>query len=93
LKEEIKPLFRDVLLVCEEMKLLGGTEFSLDGCKLPSNASMRWSGTFSTLKEKKEKIERRVAYILEEQIEADRREGKDGSEETRRAKHIEKLKK
>ncbi|MBW2653122.1 MAG: IS1182 family transposase, partial [Deltaproteobacteria bacterium] len=48
-----------------------GTEFSLDGCKLPSNASMRWSGTFSTLKEKKEKIERRVAYILEEQIEAD----------------------
>ena len=93
LKEEIKPLFRDVLLVCEEMKLLGGTEFSLDGCKLPSNASMRWSGTFSTLKEKKEKIERRVSYILEEQIEADRREGKDGSEETRRAKHIEKLKK
>jgi len=93
LKEEIKPLFRDVLLVCEEMKLLGGTEFSLDGCKLPSNASMRWSGTFSTLKEKKEKIERRVAYILEEQIEADRRGGKDESEETRRAKHIEKLKK
>ncbi len=93
LKEEIKPLFREVLLVCEEMKLLGGTEFSLDGCKLPSNASKRWSGTFSTLKEKKEKIERRVDYLLEEQIEADRRQGKDGSEETRRAKHIEKLKK
>ena len=93
LKEEIKPLFRDVLLVCEEMGLLGGTEFSLDGCKLPSNASMRWSGTFSTLKEKKEKIERRVAYLLEEQIEADRRQGKDGSEETRKATHREKLKK
>jgi hypothetical protein len=93
LKEEIKPLFRDVVLVCEEMKLLGGTEFSLDGCKLPSNASMRWSGTFSKLQEKKEKIERRVAYMLEEQIEADRREGRDGSEETRRTKHIEKLKK
>ena len=93
LKEEIKPLFREVLLVCEEMKLLGGTEFSLDGCKLPSNASKRWSGTFSTLKEKKEKIERRVDYLLEEQIEADRRQGKDGSEGTRRATHIEKLKK
>ena len=56
MKDEIKPLFSDVLLVCEEMKLLGGTEFSLDGCKLPSNASKRWSGTFATLKEKKEKI-------------------------------------
>jgi len=93
MKDEIKPLFRDVLLVCEEMKLLGGTEFSLDGCKLPSNASRRWSGTFVTLKEKKEKIERRVEYMLEEQVEADKREGKDTSEETRRAKHIEKLKK
>jgi len=93
LKEEIKPLFRNVLLVCEEMNLLGGTEFSLDGCKLPSNASTRWSGTFSTLEEKKEKIERRVAYMLEEQVEADRREGKDTEEETRKAKHIEKLKK
>ena len=93
LKEEIKPLFRDVLLVCEEMKLLGGTEFSLDGCKLPSNTSTRWSGTFSTLKEKKEKIERRVAYMLEEQVEADKRQGKDSSEETKRATYIERLKK
>jgi len=93
LREEIKPLFRDVVLVCEEMGLLGGTEFSLDGCKLPSNASKRWSGTFSQLQEKKEKIERRVASMLEEQVKADRREGKDGSEETRRSKHIERLKK
>ena len=93
LKEEIKPLFRDVVLVCEEMGLLGGTEFSLDGCKLSSNASTRWSGTFSQLQEKKEKIERRVAYMLEEQVEADRKERKDGSEEARRSKHIERLKK
>jgi transposase len=93
MKEEIKPLFRDVLLVCEEMKLLGGTEFSLDGCKLPSNASKRWSGTFATLKAKKEKIERRVGYMLEEQVKADKKEGKNVREETRRAKHIEKLKK
>ena len=93
MKEEIKPLFRDVLLICEEMKLLGGTEFSLDGCKLPSNASKRWSGTFATLREKKEKLERRVGYMLEEQVAADKREGKDRSAETRTAKHIEKLKK
>ena len=91
MQEEIKPLFRDVLLVCEEMHLLGGTEFSLDGCKLPSNASKRWSGTFADLKEKKEKLERRVAHLVEEQIAADSREGEE-REEKRRARHIENLK-
>ena len=49
MKNEILPLFRDVLLVCEEMKLLGGTTFALDGCKLPSNASTKWTGTFPDL--------------------------------------------
>jgi len=92
MKEEIKPLFRDVLLVCEEMNLLGGTEFSLDGCKLPSNASPRWSGTFATLQRKKEKLERRVASLVEAHVAADRTEGRDGSEETRKAKQVEKLK-
>ncbi len=93
LKEEIKPLFRDVLLACEGMELLGGTEFSLDGCRLPSNASKRWSGTFSTLQEKKEKLERRVGYLLEEQVEADKREEKHEEEKLGREKYIEKLKK
>jgi len=51
--DEILPLFRDVLLVCEEMKLLGDTFFALDGCKLPSNASKEYSGTLSDLKKKK----------------------------------------
>jgi transposase len=32
MKYEILLLFRDVLLVCEEMDLLGGTLFALDGC-------------------------------------------------------------
>ncbi|MGA8141894.1 MAG: transposase [Desulfobaccales bacterium] len=49
MKDEILPLFRDVLLVCEEMNLLGGTMFALDGCKLPSNASKEWSGTLGEL--------------------------------------------
>jgi len=93
LKNEIKPLFRDVLLACEGMELLGGTEFSLDGCRLPSNASKRWSGTFATLQAKKEKLERRVGYLLEEQVEADKREEKDEEEKLGREKYIEKLKK
>ena len=72
LKDEIMPLFRDVLLVCEEMNLLGGTMFALDGCKLPSNASKEWSGTLAELRKKKEKIETKVTQLLAEQIQTDR---------------------
>ena len=93
MREQIQPLFRDVLLVCEEMGLLGGSEFSLDGCKLPSNASKQWSGAFSVLKGKKELIERRVQHLLEQQIEADRIEAETLPEEPNRDKQIAKLKK
>ncbi len=72
MKDGILPLFRDVLLVCEEMNLLGGTMFALDGCKLPSNASKEWSGTIAELRKKKEKIEAQVAQLLAEQIQTDR---------------------
>ena len=72
MKDEILPLFRDVLLVCEEMNLLGGTMFALDGCKLPSNASKEWSGTVAELRKKKAKIETKVAQLLAEQIKTDR---------------------
>jgi transposase len=63
MKDQILPLFRDVLLVCEEQKLLGGTFFALDGCKLPSNASKEWSGRISDLKRRKEKIEQKVLQL------------------------------
>ena len=74
MKNEILPLFRDVLLVCEEMKLLGGTTFALDGCKLPSNASTKWTGTFSDLEKKKEKIESKINKLLQEQIQVDKQD-------------------
>src|SRR5512136_3248275 len=64
MKDEILPLFRDVLLVCEESHLLGGTLFALDGCKLPSNASKELSGTFNDLKKKKEKLSKTVRFLM-----------------------------
>lgn len=45
-KEEITARCRDVLLVCAEPGVLGGTHFALDGVKLSSNAAKEWSGTF-----------------------------------------------
>jgi len=96
MKEEIKLMFRDVLLVCEEEGLLGGTFFALDGCKLASNASKEWSGTLKDLRWKKEKIEKKVRQLVEEQVKVDR--GKDGDEAGRipfggagRERQIEKL--
>jgi transposase len=81
MQEEIQPLFRDVLLVCEESGLLGGTFFALDGCKLPSNASKEWSGKISDLVRKKEKMEKRVGELLKRQVEVDKKdkEGKEGT--------------
>jgi len=73
MKEQILPIFRDILLVCEEMRLLGGTMFALDGCKIPSNASKQWSGTIEELKNKKEKIEQKVGQMMDAQIEADKK--------------------
>jgi hypothetical protein len=66
MKQEIGPLFCDVLVVCEEEGLLGGTFFALDGLKLPSNASKQWSGGLSELERKKEKIEAEVKRLLRE---------------------------
>ena len=37
--QEIIRLFLEVLLICDEMGLIGKEMFAVDGCKLPSNAS------------------------------------------------------
>ena len=57
MKDQIKPLFTDILLVCDQEGLLGGTFFAIDGCKMASNASKEWSGKIKNLKKKKAKIE------------------------------------
>ena len=93
LQEEIVPLFRDVLLVCDEMNLLGGTEFALDGLKLPSNASKKRSGTIGNLKRKQEKLEDKVRQLLTTQIEADRKEEASQTEHEKRKRQAERLRK
>jgi transposase len=74
MKHEILPLFRDILLVCEQEHLLGGTFFAIDGCKLASNASKKWSGKIKDLKKKKDKIEGKLKALVEEHIEIDKQE-------------------
>jgi transposase len=97
MKEEILPLFRDVLLVCQEMELLGGTFFALDGLKLPSNASKEWSGTRSEMQRKKERLEAKVQQLLEEHVQEDKEDdrgpGPGGPEGTNRERQVQRLQK
>jgi transposase len=86
MEKEISEIFTQVLLVCEEEGLLGGTHFSLDGVKLPSNAAKEWSGTHSDLKKKKKKIERKVADTIKEHRNRDRRYRKSKDKENDRFK-------
>lgn len=71
MKKEIESVFGNILLVCDELNLLGGTHFSLDGVKLPSNASKEWSGTFQELKKKRDKLRAKLQQVLTEHIHQD----------------------
>src|SRR5210317_407296 len=74
MKDQIKPLFSDILLVCDQEGLLGGTFFAIDGCKLSSNASKEWSGKIKDLKKKKAKIEGKLTALVKDHIEIDKEE-------------------
>ncbi len=64
LDQEIIHFFLEVLLICDEMELIGKELFAVDGCKLPSNASKEWSGTKGELQKKKEKMEKAIRQIV-----------------------------
>ena len=90
---EVPALFAQVLLVCDQEGLLGGTHFSLDGVKLPSNASKEWSGTSKELRYKQEKLQAKVLEAVREHRQADREEDHEHTESDRgrRKRRIERL--
>jgi transposase len=70
----IGAIFSEVLLICHEEGLLGGTHFSLDGIKLAANASRENSGTFEDLRHKLKKLEAKLAEHIAAHAHNDRRE-------------------
>lgn len=62
--EQIVPLLRNVLLLCDELGLIGKEMFAIDGCKLPSNAAKEWSGTKAELAAKKRKMEKAIRCMV-----------------------------
>jgi hypothetical protein len=71
MKDQIKSVFADVLMYCEEVGLIGKNMFAIDGCRLSSNASKEWSGTLESFQEKLKKMRKAIDYILNKHRDAD----------------------
>lgn len=72
MQSEVETLFCNILLVCEELRLLDGTHFSLDGVKLSANVSKEWSGTLEELKHKRDKLQEKLQRVMAEHAQADK---------------------
>lgn len=90
--EEVNSVFLSILLIAQELDLLGNTAFALDGLKLPSNASKEKSGTFKSLRKKQEKFKAKIDYLLKTHKFLDETAAA-GSTDNVRKKSLEKLEK
>ena len=65
LADQIQPLFKQVLMICDAQGLIGKEMFAIDGVKLPSNASKHCSGTHAELTHHAARLDKAAAKILE----------------------------
>ena len=70
--EVVLNIFSDVLLRCAQLDLIGGDVFAIDGCKISSNASKEYSGTFTELERKKEKLKTVIDNLTRRHCENDK---------------------
>jgi transposase len=85
-KEEVKETFSQVLMYCNELGLIGGESFAVDGIRLPSNASKDMSGT-------QEQMRKRLAACRKmagKHIQRHARKDAQGESDAWRRKHFEK---
>jgi len=91
MKDQIAPLFRDILLYCNELGLIDKSMFAIDGCKLSSDASKEWSGTRKDYERKIDKLEKTIRYILDKHQAEDQDEAKEMKKDEHH--HIENIQK
>lgn len=72
MQTEVQVIFGNILLVCEELGLLDGTHFSLDGVKLSANVSKAWSSTPEELRHKRDKLQEKLQRVIAEHAQADK---------------------
>jgi hypothetical protein len=86
--QEIESLFEQVLLICDEQGLLGHELFAIDGCKMPSNVSKEWSGTFKELVQKRDKIKRQIRHHLSAHKQQDKHQSRRDEQDEKRQQTI-----
>lgn len=91
LSDVIEPLFTQVLLYCDELGLIHGEMFAVDGCKLPSNAGKQHSGSFEQLRARKAKLAAHSRRLLDVHARADASEHADFSLPDKATRQIAKL--
>ena len=69
--QAIVDVFTRVLLVCDNSGLIGKEHFSIDGCKLPSDASKQWSGTHEKIRHKMDKLRKVANQIIAKHCDSD----------------------
>ncbi len=74
---EIENLFEQILLICDEQGLLGHELFAIDGCKMSSDASKEWSGSFKELEQKRTKLKKLIHHHVTEHKKLDKNEPRD----------------
>ena len=84
--------FRGVLLLCDDLGLIGREMFAIDGCKLPSNASKEWSGTRADFKKKAAKMEEAITTMVTRHREDDNKKN-DQSTAVKEKKYIQTINK
>jgi transposase len=88
MQKEIESIFTNILLVCDQLDLLGGTHFSLDGVKLSANVAKEWSGTFDELKHKRDKLQEKLQQVLSEHMQSDSQPELDLARQQKREKRL-----
>jgi hypothetical protein len=89
--EKFKEIFVRVLAYCNELGLIGGETFAIDGLRLPSNASMEMSGTKEQLETRLEYYRRMAKKHLEKHQRRDEKGETDSETRERFEKRQEKL--
>ena len=72
--KEVNELFTEVLLQCDELDLICGEMFAIDGRKMPSNASKEWSGKIEELRKKRDKLRKHITMMMRRHQDLDRSE-------------------
>ena len=91
--QEIEAIFEQVLLICHQQGLIGNELLAIDGCKLPSNASKEWSGTFAELEKKRKKIKTQIQQRMADHHRMDKQESRDDERIKRNQQAIDTLSK